>query len=384
MIQRVHRVRTRVKSTPYRKTMQTEGITVKEIARLAGVSIGTVDRVLHDRGGVSADTKGRIDEIVASLGYEPNLIARQLSLNKTYTFRAVLPRADQDSGYWGLCLAGLRRAERDLAPYRTRLRIDEFDRYDRAAYRALVDDLVADPCDGLLIAPVLPEELLPALVRLGEGRFGGEGRAAGPVPYAFIDCALPGAAPVAVIGQDAFRGGYLAGRLLSLLAAGSGPLVAVSAHAGNRHIRLRIAGFEAYFREAGAPGGGRAIEIVECPELEAPEDCELYLGPFFRGRAGIAGVLVANSSGHFVGDWLAARGAGERCPLLSWDLVPANARALREGKIECVLSQRPAEQAREGLDRLFRAVVRGEADDSPAAIPIEIYFKENIPDEEAL
>ncbi|HEX7507787.1 MAG TPA: LacI family DNA-binding transcriptional regulator, partial [Polyangia bacterium] len=39
--------------------METTRATVKEIARLAGVSIGTVDRVLHDRGGVSADTKHR-------------------------------------------------------------------------------------------------------------------------------------------------------------------------------------------------------------------------------------------------------------------------------------------------------------------------------------
>ena len=60
----------------YTINMETDRITVKEVARLAGVSIGTVDRVLHDRGGVSAETKSRIDEIITSLGYEPNLIAR--------------------------------------------------------------------------------------------------------------------------------------------------------------------------------------------------------------------------------------------------------------------------------------------------------------------
>jgi LacI family transcriptional regulator len=350
--------------------MESERITVKEIARLAGVSIGTVDRVLHDRGGVSSDTKRRIDGIIASLGFEPNLLARQLSLNKSYTFRAVLPRADQDSGYWGLCLAGLRRAERDLAPYRTALRIDEFDRYDRDAYRALLEDLVADPCDGLLIAPVLPEDLLPAL-----GRMGAVGD--GPMPYVFLDRDAPGAAPIAAIGQDAYRGGYLAGRIMSLLARGGGCLVAVSAHAGDRHIMHRIEGFKAFF------GGGREIEVAECPELEAPEDCDRYLGRLFDGRPGIAGALVANSSGHLVGDWLESRAARGSCAVLSWDLVPANARALREGGIDCVVSQRPAEQAREALDRLFRAVVRGESDPTPASIPLEVYFKENIPDKEA-
>jgi LacI family transcriptional regulator len=349
--------------------METERITVKEIARLAGVSIGTVDRVLHDRGGVSSETKERVDEIIASLGYEPNLIARQLSLNKTYVFRAVLPRADQDSGYWSLCLAGIRRAERDLAPYRTRIRVDEFDRYDIDAYRALLDDLVADPCDGLLIAPVLPDELLPALSRLAEG----------PVPYVFFDSEAPGATPVAAIGQDAFRGGYLAGRMMSLLAEDRGSLVAVSAHAGDSHIRQRIEGFEAYFRAAAPSGATRPIDVAECPELERAEECDRFLGSLFRGRPGISGVLVANSSGHLVGDWLASRGAKAGCAVVSWDLVPANARALREGKIDCVLSQRPAEQAREGMELLFRAAARGGVAALPAPIPLEIYFKENIP-----
>jgi LacI family transcriptional regulator len=359
--------------------METERVTVKEIARLAGVSIGTVDRVLHSRGGVSTDTKERIDSIVSSLGYEPNILARQLSLNRTWTFRVLLPRGDQDSGYWSLCLEGIRRAERDHAPYNVSLRVDEFDRYDRPAYRALLDDLVDDPCDGLLIAPVLPEDLLPALARLegqgrsgGQGHPGGEGRPGGPVPYVFIDRDAPGASPVAAIGQDAYRGGFLAGRMMSLLAGASGPLAAVSAHAGDRHIAQRIEGFEAFSRP-------RAIEVVECVELESAEDCERYLRALVAAHADMAGIFVANSSGHLVGDWLSSRGAKAGCAVVSWDLVPANARALREGKIDCVVSQRPAEQAREGFERLFRAAVRGERDPSPAFIPLEVYFKENIP-----
>ena len=360
--------------------MEKARATVKEIARLAGVSIGTVDRVLHDRGEVSTTTKAKIHTIVAALGYEPNILARQLARNRVYTFRAILPRADQDSGYWSLCLAGIHRAERDLAPYGTRLRVDEFDRYDRAAYRTLLKDIVVDPCDGLLIAPVLPEDLVPALGRLGDA---GAVRAVCPVPYVFFDCDAEGAKPVAAIGQDALRAGHLAGRMMSLLAKGPGPLVAVSAHAGDRHIRLRIEGFETFFRDTASGTKARRVLVTECPELESAKDCDRALGKIFRTHPDISGVLVANASGHIVGEWLAARGAKESCAVVSWDLVPANARALREGKIDCIVSQRPAEQAREGLERLHKAVVRGEADTSPAAIPLEVYFKENIPDKES-
>lgn len=371
MVDEFVRVRTR--------PMQNTRATVKEIARLAGVSIGTVDRVLHDRGEVSADTKAKIHSIIATLGYEPNILARQLARNRTYTFRALLPRADQDSGYWSLCLAGIRRAESDLAPYGTKVKVDEFDRYDRAAYRTLLKDVMAAPCDGLLIAPVLPEELTPALGRVAGAR---AGKPATP-PYVFFDCDAEGMSPVAAIGQNALRAGQLAGRMMALLARGAGPLVAVSAHAGDRHIGQRIEGFESFIRTTPPGAAARKVPVIECDELESARDCDRALGKIFRASPDVAGVLVANSSGHIVGDWLADRGHKENCAVVSWDLVPANARALRDGKIDCVVSQRPAEQAREALERLYKAVVRGEADASPAEIPLEVYFKENIPDKES-
>jgi LacI family transcriptional regulator len=354
--------------------MDSRKSTVKEIARLAGVSIGTVDRVLHGRGGVSAGTKLRVDGIIASLEYRPNALARQLSLNKEYCIRVAIPRADQDSGYWALCLAGIERASRDLAPYRIKVKVDEFDRYDGAACRALLDELSADPRDGILLAPLLPEELAPVLERLG-GRDGRDGRS--PVPYAFFDCALEGASPVAAVSQDAFRGGYLAGRIASLLAPGGRRFAAINPHPGDRHIALRVQGFESFFRER-----GRA-EVVEaeCPGLEGPERRDDRLSVLFSAGEGFDGALVANSQGHAVAEWLADRG-GPRPALLSWDLVPANARALREGKLDCVVSQRPAEQAREALERLFRAVVHGDQPDGPAVVPLEVYFKENLPPEE--
>jgi len=357
--------------------MLRERITVKEIARLAGVSIGTVDRVLHDRGGVSVETKERISEIIESMGYRPDVVARQLSLNKAYTLRAVLPRADQDSGYWSLCLESLRRVERELfVPYRARLRIDEFDRYDSAAFIRLLDEVIRDPCDGLLFAPVLPTELVAAL-----GRLSSRGGAA--TPYAFFDCEVPGASPVASVIQDPERGGRLAGRLMSLLAPPSGRFVALSAHAGDRHIAHRIDGFRSYFSQAEGPP--REIESFECRDLESPGERDRFLSELFGGRSDIAGGLVANSSGHFVGEWLAERGLKAGLALVSWDLVPANARALREGRIDCVLSQRPAEQAREALTRLFKSVIEGTAPagdgaaESEATIPLDVYFKENIP-----
>ncbi|MDP3178546.1 MAG: LacI family DNA-binding transcriptional regulator [Spirochaetaceae bacterium] len=362
--------------------MDESRLTVKEIARLAGVSIGTVDRVLHGRRGVSPETKKKIDGIVTSLGYEPNILARALSLNRSYLLRVVLPRASQDSGYWTLCLGGIERAARDSAPYGVRVHIEEVDRYDRRAYRELLERIVADPGDGLVFAPFLPDELAPVLRALQ-----------GKVPYVFFDGSIEDAEPLSIVSQDAYRGGYLAGRVMSLLVPGSGNLLALGVHEEVRHIRERIEGFRAYFEDAGGLDAPVPwIREAFCAELEKVGDCDEVLERVFARDGGIAGVMVANSAGHLVGDWLAARGARSAqagaaqagsaqsgVALLSWDLVPDNARALREGRIDCVLSQRPADQGREAVERLARFVVRGELPEGPPVIPLEVYFKENLP-----
>ncbi len=352
--------------------------TIKEIAILAGVSIGTVDRVIHGRPEVSAETKRRIEGIMSSLGYAPNIMARQLALNKQYVFRAVMPRSDQDSGYWTLCREGIDRAAKDLAAFGIAIRVDEFDRHDAEAYRTLLEGLVSDPGDGFVMAPVSPDALSPAL-----------GRLARPTPYVFFDGSLEGAEPLCSVGQDAYAGGYLAARVLDMASPRSGPLVAVVTHREDRHIRLRTAGFSAYCRGEPSPGAPRAVTTVEprrealieeCLDLEDNESRDGFFERLMRERPDVAGILVTNASGHRAGRWLAERRLKRRRAVVCWDLVPGNVEALASGDIDCVLSQRPAEQARYAIDRLYRAVARNDrSGPTELLMPLDIYFRENLP-----
>lgn len=66
----------------YRGGIMQKKITLKEIARMAGTSIGTVDRALHDRGRINPETKERILKIVKQLDYKPNVMASSLSKKK--------------------------------------------------------------------------------------------------------------------------------------------------------------------------------------------------------------------------------------------------------------------------------------------------------------
>ncbi len=59
--------------------------TIKDIARLANVSVSTVSRVLNNKSDVSSKTKDKIMKLMNEYGYTPNGIARGLVSNKTFT-----------------------------------------------------------------------------------------------------------------------------------------------------------------------------------------------------------------------------------------------------------------------------------------------------------
>ena len=80
--------------------------TIKEIAKMADVSSGTVDRVLHKRGKVSPDKEERVRKILKEIDYRPNQVARSLKLNKRYRFVVLMPDDELDE-YWKPCYTGI-------------------------------------------------------------------------------------------------------------------------------------------------------------------------------------------------------------------------------------------------------------------------------------
>ena len=65
--------------------------TMRDVARLAGVSVTTVSSVVNGRGGVSPKLTGRVEDAIAALGYHPNEVARSLKVNRTFTIGMIVP-----------------------------------------------------------------------------------------------------------------------------------------------------------------------------------------------------------------------------------------------------------------------------------------------------
>ena len=92
-----------------------EKTTINDIARLTGLSKGTVDRVLHNRGEVSRKSYEKVMAVIRELGYEPNLYASLLAKGKERTVAVLLPSPEPGS-YWELAESGVRKAEALMKP----------------------------------------------------------------------------------------------------------------------------------------------------------------------------------------------------------------------------------------------------------------------------
>ena len=85
--------------------------TIKDVARLAGVSVATVSRVLNGSAAVSAPRRGRVQKAAARLNYSPNVAARSLITNETHTIGVLLP--DLFGEFFSEVIRGIDHAARE-------------------------------------------------------------------------------------------------------------------------------------------------------------------------------------------------------------------------------------------------------------------------------
>ncbi|MCL1811975.1 MAG: LacI family transcriptional regulator [Treponema sp.] len=341
-------------------------MTVHEIAELAGVSIGTVDRVLHNRGRVSAETKAKVEAIIEQYQFTPNPIARRLKRNRPYRFCTLTPGRGQDAGYWGQIIEGIERAAGEIRTLGVETEIVEFDRYDPQSFKKTSNLIRAGKPDGLLFAPIMPKRTRSFI----------EWFCAEKIPIVFVDSDIPETSPLCVIGQDPLGGGYLAGRLLHLFAGTvSEPVAVLDAHGDDYHITRRRDGFLSYAEKNGFP-----VIVREYSDFEGSEISVDEIAQFLRKQQQLSGLFITNCMAHRVAEAVSLIWKKSHPFLLiGYDLIPDNRRLLLEGRIDAIISQRPEEQGREALLTLFRSVVLEQEVESRREIPLDVYIRENTP-----
>lgn len=351
-----------MKNTPSRK------LGIKDIAKQAGVSIGTVDRVLHNRGEVKEETRSRINLIIEQMGYTPNLLAKSLASKKTYKIAVVIPDSSDDNPYWQKPAEGIGIAARELENFHAEIRYEHFNASDEESFNNVLEKVCNQPIDGLVLTPVFRQTALTYLQLLDN-----QG-----IPYVFIDIDMPGSNNLGYFGQDARQSGIVAGKFMNLFIPDKANIFIVKQT--NRkifsgHIESRVEGFLQYLFQK-RPAQDLNVHQIEI-DLLNPEEPDATLGSAIIKHPEVNGIFVPNSRAFRMAQFLNKHQLNN-CITIGYDLLDQNIELLQRDMITCLISQKPEEQSYKAIMSLFHFLAHHKPITKTNYSPIDIIIKENI------
>lgn len=337
--------------------------TTKDLARVAGVSLATVDRVLNNRPNVSPRARTRVHEAIDETGFVRNSVAALLARNRPHRFRFLLP--DRGDEYLneierqvGIADGALRR---DMISVEA-VRIAMHDPHGVADH---LGRLRPEEVDGLAIMSPQSPQVRDAIARLHE-------RGIRTIPF------LSGrrdAEGESFVGADNFAAGATAGRILgSFLRGCRGSVMVIAETMRSLDSIERRLGFDAVMNEYFP-----ALAILPSLETRGDRDrAKAVIGETLRHRGDVVGVYVVGSEARIPVSTIAAARSLERITLVAHERTPFTERALMRGEIDAVIAQDPGHAVRSAT-RILRAQLQNvEPIAAQERIRNEILLKENL------
>lgn len=338
--------------------------TIHDVARVAGVSLSTVDRVLNSRNGVRAKTRSRVMEAIDSLGFERNIAAANLSRKRRYRLCFILP--DGQNSF-------MRTLERDVAEEAaaalrdsTVIETRKVPAFDANALAELLRSLDPEAIDG--VAMVATDA---TIVRIAVRELRARG-----VAVVTLVSDLPGPEKQGFVGIDNVQAGRTAGSLLGRFCRGrTGRIAMVSGSMLLRDHAERRLGFEQVLRTE-FPEQEIAAPLEGLDDKDRVRD---QLAERLAADPGIVGVYSLGAGNRGVAEALAGLPPGREVSVVVHELTRFSREALLDGSFDAVLHQNSRREV-QGAIQLLRSLL----DDQPQPaldepIGVEIYMRDNLP-----
>lgn len=194
------------------------GVTLKKIAELAGVSTGTVDRALHDRGRVDPKVSQRIKELAAELGYRPNSVAKGLSIRNKNLKITVILHVQNLNTYFQDVVTGIQKCKDEIADFGISVTIRLCPDFDAEAQLNLINQAIAEGVHAIAIVPINSPLIQNRLNELYQQNF----------PVVFLTNIIGDTSYLSFVGCNYTRVGQITAGLLNMLQPVSGKLLLFS------------------------------------------------------------------------------------------------------------------------------------------------------------
>ncbi len=343
-------------------TSQAVKVTLEDVAREAGVSLATADRVVNKRPGVREKTVARVETAVVKLGYRPDFAAARLARNRSYRFAFILPVGDNTF------MADLAEQVRQTTGW-------------LAAQRAFVDTFHVDVFDPDVIGQSL-ERLPPvydgvAVVALDHPRvrIAIDELVARNIAVVTLVSDVPGSRRLHYVGIDNPAAGRTAGTLMGKYLRGrTGKIGVIAGSLALRDHAERQFGFTQVI-------SGEYPSLTVLPAIEGRDDSDLTRPATARLIAenpDLVGIYNVGAGNRGIAAALQESGQAKDIVWIAHELTPHTRRFVVHGVLDTIISQNAGHEAR-SAGRVLLAHCCGDTIlQDQEAIRIEIYVRDNL------
>ena len=309
------------------------GKTIKEIADLAGVSRGTVDRVIHNRYGVKPEIRDKVNKILTEVNYMPNKVAQALKHSENpKTFGLV--RNDMTNPFWDRVMEGFHSAAKALEPNGVKLIPKDMQEITPAEQLRCIEELLDgdEKISGLFLAGL---EDISLSDRINE--------IASEIPVIAYNTDIACSNRLCFVGQNHYAAGLTAGRMMAMLLGEEGEVISYMGPGKTASHLKRFMGF-CESMQALKP------EIVICkPRMDKKIDYtydEMAYDYVEKALKNPACKAIYTTGEGEVGAARALRDSGRymEVKMVCYDLLPEIVRAMEDDVVDVTIGQEEFQQ----------------------------------------
>lgn len=334
---------------------------IKDIARALRVSIGTVDRALHGRPGVSEKTKARVLKVAEQLGYKPNLAAQALKLNRRLSIVAILPK--HISHFFDPLRAGIRAAAKATVGMSVGLEFREYPRLGVGDVEAF-EMALQRHYDGIIFLPGNLRRFEP-LIR----KFSRAGTA-----MMCVGSDAPNTERIGSVAAHAAVSGAMVAELLSYKLSHKATVAVFSGQLSTLDHAEKLRGFAATLAV-------QAPHLTLLPALEShesPKEAYRQALALMRDKPQPEGLYLSTANSTPVFKALEELQLMGKVQIIATDLFQEIVPLIEDGKVLATMYQRPFTQGKLAFESLVKCLIEGGKPQPLIRLVPHVIFRSNL------
>ncbi len=317
-------------------------VTIKQIADLCGVSRGTVDRVVNERGNVKPETKELVLNMAKKLGYKPNPAGKALSARKHHPVVGILI-SSEGNPFFDEVIRGIDVAAKKYEIYGLKVIWRNMRGYDIASQCKIMDEL-KDKVNALIITPINDKAVVAKINEfVDDGIF-----------VVTLNNDVDSSKRHCYVGSDYVNGGETAGALLRMIAPQQSNIGIIMGSSKVLGHKQRLAGFKYNIHK------NTQFKIVDIEENDDDDICSYdktkqmleshpEINVLFIVAAGVYGACRA----------VLALNKQDDLTIIAFDTVPTTVEMMKKNVIRAVIYQHPYRQGQRAMQVVFEYLVNG-------------------------